>query len=168
MPAFIDLVGRRFGLLTVLSVLPRELWKSSHSEWLCQCDCGNTTTVRGTSLKTGNTKSCGCIRKNAKKKNHNHAEMRSGTYNSWNMMKQRCTNSKRADYKNYGGRQPNPVTIYEPWLEFDNFLADMGERPDWATGGIDRIDSEKGYTPGNCRWVDKHTQSMNRKKKVKA
>ncbi len=82
---------------------------------------------------------------------------RSGTYRSWDGMKQRCLNPKATGYKRYGGAG---VTVAECWLKFENFLADMGERPDGTT--LDRIDSAKGYGPGNCRWADRSTQNRNR------
>lgn len=82
---------------------------------------------------------------------------RSGTYRSWDGMKQRCLNPKATGYKRYGGAG---VTVCERWLKFENFLADMGERPEGTT--LDRIDSSRGYEPGNCRWADRSTQNRNR------
>lgn len=90
---------------------------------------------------------------------HNKSRLgkRSGTYRSWDGMKQRCLNPKATGYKRYGGAG---VTVCERWLTFENFLADMGERPEGTT--LDRIDSAGDYEPGNCRWADRSTQNRNR------
>jgi hypothetical protein len=61
MARYIDIKGQRFGLLTVVS---REQSKNEKAMWLCQCDCGNTIIARGSSLRDGHTKSCGCIKLN--------------------------------------------------------------------------------------------------------
>lgn len=59
----------------------------------------------------------------------------------------RCRNPKDESFQFYGGKG---ITICERWVSFDNFLADMGERPPGTT--LDRLDSAKDYEPGNCRW----------------
>lgn len=90
---------------------------------------------------------------------HNMSRLgkRSGTYRSWDGMKQRCLNPKATGYKRYGGAG---VAVCDRWLKFENFLADMGERPEGTT--LDRINPERGYEPGNCRWADRSTQNRNR------
>lgn len=88
---------------------------------------------------------------------HHGKAGRSGTYRSWDGMKQRCLNPKATGYKRYGGAG---VTVSARWLDFQNFLDDMGVRPDGTT--LDRIDPSKGYEPGNCRWADRSTQNRNR------
>lgn len=79
------------------------------------------------------------------------------TYRSWDHMKQRCLNPNNDRYNDYGGRG---IKVCERWLSFDNFLADMGERPDGTT--IDRIDTDGDYTPDNCRWATTSAQQSNR------
>lgn len=86
---------------------------------------------------------------------------KSSTYLTWNSMKQRCLNSKHKKYNIYGGRG---ITICESWYCFENFLADMGERPKGKT--IDRIDNELGYFKNNCRWATVSEQNYNRRKKL--
>ena len=82
----------------------------------------------------------------------------SGTlaYSSWKTMVYRCTSPKSPNYAYYGGRG---ITVCERWLSFENFYADMGERPHGMS--IDRIDNSRGYEPGNCRWATRNTQQRN-------
>lgn len=80
-------------------------------------------------------------------KTHGHRAKRSGTYNSWAAMRQRCANDNRPDYEYYGGRG---IKVCDDWELFENFLADMGERPAGTT--LDRINVDGNYEPSNCRW----------------
>lgn len=79
------------------------------------------------------------------------------TYRSWQMMKNRCTNPRAADYRYYGGRG---IFLAPSWFEYDGFLADMGERPDGLT--LERVLSDGWYTKGNCCWASRLTQARNR------
>jgi hypothetical protein len=135
----IDLTGNRFGRLTVLSLV--EAWQQSR--WLVVCDCGQTKLVEGRSLRNGDIKSCGCLlrevaRERAKTLNSSHGMYGTPTHTAWKKIKFRCS-------------RPNArVALCDRWSTFDNFLTDMGERPDGMT--LIRMDRKRGYEPGNCQW----------------
>lgn len=80
------------------------------------------------------------------------------TYWSWSGMLSRCRDPRNASYKHYGVRG---ITVCERWHDFENFLADMGPRPDGKT--LDRINGDGNYEPGNCRWAAKAEQDANRR-----
>lgn len=132
--------------------------------WKCQCKCGKIVVILGSSLRTGNTTSCGCLRTDfltTGVANRRHGLSRTPTYEAWKAMFQRCYNPKHKSYGDYGGRG---ITVCERWREsFDNFLADMGERPK-GKHSIDRFPNQNGnYEPGNCRWATWKEQHRNRR-----
>ncbi len=157
MSRFIDLSGKKFNQLTVIRIDGKDAW--GKYRWLCQCACGNKTTVIATHLKNGHTKSCGCLAKH-NRKTHGHLCNRkmSTTYNSWSHMIQRCTNIRNKDYDCYGGRG---ITVCKRWRKFENFLADMGKTPKGYQ--IDRIDNNIGYHKTNCRWTTAKNNCRNRR-----
>lgn len=83
---------------------------------------------------------------------------RTPTYKTWAGMKNRCYNPLCGDYKNYGARG---IAVCERWHDFQSFLEDMGIKP--AGMSIERLDNEADYSPGNCVWATKATQSRNRR-----
>ncbi len=127
--------------------------------WLCKCNCGQTTIVRGNSLGNGNTKSCGCLsREKTRKRLEKHGCSKTKIYDIWKAMIQRCVNPKAQAYKNYGGRG---ISVCKRWRKFENFLEDMGKQLPGQQ--IDRIDNNKSYCKSNCRWSTRKQQQRNKR-----
>ena len=159
-------VGQIFGRLTVIGLNRKDAKCRKYYD--VHCKCGLDFVACGSSLKRGRTKSCGCLRRQVSKqqgyknKTHGHSYIdskASPTYGSWVSMKQRCLNPKMARYSDYGGRG---ITVCGRWLKFENFLADMGERPE--NRSLDRIENDGNYEPSNCKWSTLSEQRNNRRK----
>jgi hypothetical protein len=157
-----DLVGRKFGKLTVISKIKNPRYKQgSWYVWRCLCECGKKVSMASRMLMNNHIKSCGCIR-------IKHGMTHTPTFSSWQSMLQRCRNKKNTSY---GGREidghPAPVTVCERWQGdhgFENFLADLGPRPKGLT--LERQDPHGNYEPGNCAWANKCQQELNKRHHV--
>lgn len=152
-----NMIGHRFGLLTVLRQAPARPWAST--VWICKCDCGKEVRREGTQLRKGVGTNCGCITKQLiSKASKKHGMHKVPEYSVWNGMISRCNNPNVKEYKNYGGRG---IKVCERWRRSPApFLSDMGPRPT-PKHQIDRIDNDGDYEPGNCRWVTHCENSRN-------
>lgn len=154
-----DLAGSVFGRLTVARVSEKR-GSGGRIFWECVCSCGTSCRVSAKTLQSGETRSCGCLLREVRTtSNFRHGMNRKGrrdpTYSSWCAMHTRCYNPKSKDFDNYGGRG-----IKVAYLNFREFLADVGSRPGPGYS-VDRIDTDKNYEPGNCRWATSVVQRRN-------
>lgn len=153
-----NLVGNKYTMLTVIE----RIESSYRNSYLCKCECGNLTEVRSDSLKSGKTKSCGCLQKKAAselKKSHGMSSSR--FYKIYQGIKSRCYNPNDPSYPNYGGRG---IKMQDSWFQdFLNFYNDMKESYNNSLE-IDRIDFNGDYTVENCRWVNRTVGNHNKGK----
>lgn len=153
-------VGDKYGRLTIIELLKGKSGRSGKA--VCSCVCGKTTAVFKNNLKRGNTRSCGCLWEEEKKKGKHGAAIGGKVtreYRSWVMMKNRCLNPKSSVYGYYGGRG---ITIDNSWIgSFKCFLKDMGERP--IDHSLDRVDNSGNYCKENCKWSTRTEQARNRR-----
>ena len=152
----VNMIGSKYNKLTVT----RESTDSpaGKKKWLCRCDCGNNVTAQGSNLRTGHVKSCGCLKKElAGAHLITHGMCGSPSHRIWKGIKARCNNPNVKGFKYYGGRG---IKVCDRWNSFENFFADMGERPEGLT--IERIDTNDDYKPSNCKWATWTEQERNR------
>lgn len=142
----------------------RQIW------WLCRCVCGRTKVLRSSDIRNGDTKSCGCelnsIHKAVITKHGGSARDKRGQvtteYASWAAAKSRCHSVTNKRYHEWGGRG---IAMCEEWRnDFAAFRSHMGPKPKGTS--LDRIDNDRGYEPGNCRWATPKQQANNRRRRA--
>jgi hypothetical protein len=141
------------------------------ARWECRCDCGGSVFAVTGSLRSGNTQSCGCLKRERIAEaclthGHARAKARHPQYGPWGAMIQRCTNKNSPSYEDYGGRGIKVCTRWRYGESdksgFECFLADMGERPS-PDHTLDRVNNDGNYEPSNCRWATGEQQRLNRR-----
>lgn len=147
-------IGSHYGDWVILEERPR----TKEKYYLCQCKCGNQKEVSKSSLRRGDSKSCGKGSCKPKPANTTHDMSNTKLYRVWANIHQRIRNPT-GDNKCYAGLDVTP-----DWQDFNNFYV-------WAMSNgykdgltIDRIKTDVGYYPDNCRWVNWVVQSQNRRK----
>ena len=158
MPPLTDLTNQLFGRLTVIRRAGTDMNKKPL--WLCRCSCGKQTLVPSQSLKSGATKSCGCLQEEHKKAgNIKHGLRYTRVYKIWLAILQRTGNEKNTDYELYGGRG---ITVCDEWkndfMAFYNWAMENGYQENLT---IDRIEVNGNYEPSNCRWSTQKEQCNN-------
>jgi len=157
----LDLTGQQFGQLTAQHIFGRTSGRKVI--WECVCSCGSTARVSTSDLRSGHTTSCGCTkaaRISAARTSHGDSRSskpRAVEYVVWCQIKGRCTNSKLPGYKHYGARG---ITLCARWMQYENFLADMGRRPS-PKHTVERKNGKLGYSPDNCVWATRDVQNNN-------
>lgn len=145
------MIGKKYGHWTVLEAQKN---KTGQRTLKCRCKCGTERILTASILKLGKNNQCHLC--NVTK----HGYEGTKTYNTWRCMLMRCTKKTNQNYKNYGGRG---IKVCERWLKFENFLADMSEKPEGLQ--LDRTNNNGNYEPGNCEWVTPKQNSNNRRKR---
>ena len=164
-----DMIGRTFDRLTVIERYP-ENTKDRKAQWVCQCECGNIVVVSGKKIRNGNTRSCGCLQREAViKRNFKHGDRtrnnKKRLYSIHRDMIRRCYDLRRPEYQKYGARgiyvcdEWNTENIVDGYLAFKKWSYENGYNDNLS---IDRIDNDGPYAPWNCRWTTSLVQSNNR------
>jgi len=161
-----DLTGRKFGRLTVLE---RDEKRKDRTFWICKCNCGNIISIYITHLKTGSTKSCGCLRKELfSQKTKKHGMARTKIYRVYQGMLERCYYKQHKTYDDYGGRG---ITVCLEWNNkengFENFYSWALENRYEEGLTLERLNNNGEYSPENCSWITRQEQGYNKRNTVK-
>lgn len=146
--------GHRFGILTALGeAAPIKVGGQTYRRVDCLCDCGNRVVKDLRALWNHKVSSCGC------RWHTTHGQTHTRLYGIWANMKQRCLNPANPAWAQYGGRG---IKLFPGWTDFEAFRGWARTHGYQADLTIDRIDNDRGYEPGNCRWVPIEKQAVNR------
>ncbi len=151
--------GTIFERLTVLGNFCAQVSGRPRTVCRVRCVCGKEFNAPAYHLRSGNTKSCGCLQRETVARlstKHGYGK-RTPTYRTWANMLTRCRNTRTLAFSRYGKKG---ITVCESWKSFEAFLKDMGERPRGRT--LDRVDNSKGYYKENCRWATQKQQANNK------
>lgn len=153
----IDITNRRFGYLLVIRRHGSYRTKTyTNATWNCKCDCGKTISgIRGTFLRDGHTKSCGCKTQDLKRESrgtHGDSNYRKKTrlLRIHNHIKQRCYNPKNCKFHIYGGKGVSVCKEWHDYVKFKQWALANGYQEHLT---IDRKDSDGDYTPENSQWI---------------